>query len=296
MDSVPKESNGAAAFLTSQNGQRALIAAFSVVATLVLVWLPGTAFAYAFGLPFLFFVPGFALVRLFFWKGTSMEAKFVLSLGLSIIAVIALAFILVLTPIGLASDTSRLSLVVFTLAAVALETFWLRADRARKDEPKTEAPPEPAPEPTAKPDKVVAAMIATALVISGISLGLIVTAEYPSRTSFALTDENGLVVTNTTRDLNTSLVLVFHVKNGEDGARDFTVEAYASNVDPNGTEVFTNMTFEKAGLAKGGEWNQSVTLFFGEASTFRINLDLYIQAPGSAPVFYGQLHMWFKVQ
>jgi len=272
-----------------------LIAAFSVAATIVLVSLPGTALAYAFGLPFLFFIPGYALVRLFFWKGTSLETKFVLSLGLSILAVIALGFVLVMT-IGLFPNTTRGSLAVFALGAVALETLWLNADRAKKDETKPEISPEPAPEPSGKPDKVVAAMIATALVISGISLGLIVTADYPSRTSFAVTDSSGQVVTNTTRAINTTLVLVLHVRNGEDGPRTFTMDAYANNVNPNGTDVFENRSFEMQDLAKGGEWSQSVTLYFNETSIFRINFDLYIQQVGKAPVLYGQLHIWFEAR
>jgi len=269
------------------------IAAFSVAATLVLVLLPGSVAAYAFGLPFLFFVPGFALVRLFFWKGTSIEAKFVLSLGLSILAVVALAFILVLTPLKLAPDTARGSLVVFALAAVALETLWLKADRGKKADAKDESMPEPEPEAPGKPDKVVAAMIATALVISAISLGLIVTADYPSRTSFSLTDADGKVVTNTTRQQHTSLVLVFHVKNGEDGPRDFVVEAYADNTQPAGVHVFDNKSYERDGLARGGEWDQSVTVYFNQSLIYRINFDLYIQEPGQDLLFYGQLHMWF---
>jgi len=268
------------------------IAAFSIAATLVLVLLPGSVAAYALGLPLLFFVPGFAVVRLFFWKGTSVEAKFVLSLGLSILAVVALAFVLVLTPIGLAADTARGSLVVFALSAVVLETVWLRADRSKKTDVKDQGLTEPATEEQGKPDRVVAAMIATALVISVVSLGLIVTADYQSRTSFSLTDENGMVP-NTTRPQDVPLVLVLHVKNGEDGPRNFTVDAYADQEKPPGYHAFDDTNFRCDNLAKGEEWSQPVTLYFNQSLVYRINFDLYIEEPGQDPVFYGQLHMWF---
>jgi hypothetical protein len=269
------------------------IAAFSVAATLVLVLLPGSVAAYAVGLPFLFFVPGFAVVRLFFWMGTSVEAKFVLSLGLSILAVVALAFVLVLTPIGLAPDTARGSLVVFALSAVVLETAWLNADRSKKADAKDQTLAEPTIEEPGKPDRVVAAMIAAALVISVVSLGLIVTADYPSRTSFSLTDENGKVLTNTTRPQDVPLILVFHVKNGEDGPRNFTVNAYADQVKPPGYHAFDNKSFRYDSLANGEEWSQPVTLYFNQSLVYRMNFDLYIEEPGQDPVFYGQLHMWF---
>ncbi len=293
LESAPGGTSRAISFLMSHNGQRVSIAAFSVAATLVLALSPGSVAAYAFGLPLLFFVPGFAVVRLFFWKGTSLEAKFVLSLGLSILSVIALAAILVLTPIGLDSNTARGSLAVFALAAVSLETTWLRADRSKKPDPKDEVVSEPSPEGQGKPDKVVAAMIATALVISVVSLGLIVTADYPSRTSFSLTGDDGKVVTNATRQQGTSLVLVFHVRNGEDGPRSFTVNAYADNIHPEGVPVFDNKSYENDNLAKGGEWSEPVTIYFNQSVIYRINFDLYIEEPGQNPVFYGQLHMWF---
>jgi len=146
LESAPGGTSGPISFLMSHNGQRVAIAAFSIAATLVLVLLPGGPFAYAFGLPYMFFVPGFTVVRLFFWRGHSLEAKFVLSLGLSILVLIALAFVLVLTPIGLAPESAIGSLIVFTLAAVAVETTLLKADRPRKGEAK-----EPAPEPS--PDR-----------------------------------------------------------------------------------------------------------------------------------------------
>ena len=291
MESAPRGTDKAVAFLMSHNGQRVSIAAFSLVATLVLLLLPGGPAAYAFGLPFLFFVPGFAVVRMFFWNGTSVETKFVLSLGLSILVVIFLALILALTPIGLGSDSARASLVVFTLAAVVLETAWLKADRGKKPEAKEEVP-QPEPEQLGKGDKVVAAMIATALIVSAVSLGLIVTADYPSRTSFSLTDAEGKVVTNTTRQQLTNLTLVFHVKNGEDGARNFSVNAFADNILPVGTHPFENQSYSQV-LAKGEEWDQPVVVYFNHSMIIRINFDLYIQEPGHDQQFYGRLQMWF---
>ncbi|MDH3365954.1 MAG: DUF1616 domain-containing protein, partial [Thermoplasmata archaeon] len=116
-------------FLESHNGQRVAICAYSVLATLVLLAYPGTAAALALGIPYLFFIPGFAVVRLVFWRNTSIEAKFVLSMGLSILVVILLGLLLVLTPIGLNVDTTRASMILFSLGAVALETFVWPASR-----------------------------------------------------------------------------------------------------------------------------------------------------------------------
>ncbi len=278
------ELEGLARFLRTDNGQRIALCVFAVVSTLVLLFFPGSIAAYAFGLPFMFFVPGFAVVRLFFWKGTSPEAKFVLSLGLSILVVIFLGLFLVLTPIGLGSDSTRASLIVFTLGAVALDVFLPRkeeAPRKRAVAQKGDAPQ--------KPDKVVAAMLATALVVSGVSLGLIVTADYPSRTYFALTDTNDMVVTNTTFPINATLELVLHMKNGEDGQRNFTLVAYALN-DPS----FGTQTFSKA-LGKGDTWNQTVVFELVQYGYFRLDFDLYIQEGAKAPYLYGNLHLWISV-
>ncbi len=292
MESAPGGTSRSISFLKSQNGQRVTVAAFSIAATLVLALFPGGQAATAVGMIYMFFVPGFAVVRLFFWRNTTAEAKFVLSLGLSILVVIGLGLLLVLTPIGLSSESAIGSLVVFTLAAVVAEATWLKADRPSK-KPEKEAPPEPAPEPRGKPDRVVAAMIVTALIVSAVSLGFMVTADYPSRTSFSVTDEFGKVVTNTTRQLSTNQSLVLHIKNGEDGPRDFTVKAYASNITLNNTVVFENKTFTSS-LAKGATWDQPVTVYFNYSTVYRINFDLYISEPGQPATFYGQLHIWFN--
>jgi len=276
------------AFVESHMGQRLVVTAYAVVATVIVAVFPGGPLAFAFGLPLLFFVPGFAVVRLFFWKGTAMETKFVLSLGLSILAVIFLGLFLVLTPIGLDQDTTRGSLVLFTVAAVALETFWLRADRVDEKAEKPAKAKEPAPKPVqAKPDKVVAAMIATALAVSAISLGLIITADYPSRTYFAITDENGLVITNTTRTPGTNITMVVHMKNGEDGPRTFMMVAY--------NESLYGPEWHNKSMAKNELWNVTIVFTLGEPGTYRIDFDLYIQEEGEEAYFYGNLHMWFQV-
>jgi len=206
-------------FLETHNGQRLTIALFSIVATLVLLLLPGTAAAFAFGLPYMFFVPGFAVVRLFFWKGTSLEARFVLSLGISVLVIIFLGLFLVLTPIGLDSNTTRASLIVFALSAVAAEMV---KNRNAEDETAKKTRTEKV-EPF-KFDKVVAAMLGTALVVSGICLALIITAEYPSRTYFAMT-EDGSAKINSTRVLGSNITLTIEMHNGEDGPREFSMAA-----------------------------------------------------------------------
>ena len=274
-------------FLETHNGQRLAIALFSIVATLVLVLLPGTAAAFAFGLPYMFFVPGFAVVRLFFWKGTSVEAKFVLSLGISILVIIFLGLFLVLTPIGLDSNTTRASLVVFALAAVAAETV-----RNRKEpEHKEDQPARMTRTEKVAPfefDKVVAAMIATALVVSGVCLALVITAEYPSRTYFAMT-EDGSAEINSTRVLGSNITLTVEMHNGEGGLREFSMVAHCWNSThwgfqwynvsmEDGDTQFVNITFE---LDQPGEW--------------RFDFDLYIQEEGQEEYLYGNLHIWLDV-
>ncbi len=252
-------------------------------ATLVLLALPGTWAAMAFGIPYMFFVPGFAVVRLVFWKGTSLEARFVLSLGLSILVIIFLGLFLVLTPIGLYSDSTRASLILFTVAVVALEVFW-------KPAPEERAMPEAEDEKPFKVDKVVAAMLGTALVVAAISLGLIVTAEYPSRTYFAMTDENGSADINTTRDIGSTITLVIEMHNGEDGPRTFTLVAYGWNTSLYGTHWY-NYTLEK-----GETVNQTVTYQLDTSGIWRLDFDLYIQEQGQVAFFYGNLHLWFSVE
>jgi len=291
---VSESSSGAldriASFFETQNGQRLAITSASIVAIVILVIFPGNILAYIFGLPLIFFVPGYAVVRLFFWRDTSPETKFVLSLGLSILAVIILALILTLTPIGLMPSTSILSLIVFILGAVVLEAGWLHADRpAKKANGAQKAAPAPEPEPPEKMDKVVVAMIATALVVSAISLGLIVTAHYPSRTYFAMTDETGSANINTSRTAGQDIVLVLHMKNGEDGQRMFTLIFHDWNSTVHGTQQF-NKT-----MAKGEVWNKTVTIQLAQAGTFRLDFDLYIQETGKDPILYGNLHLWIQV-
>jgi uncharacterized membrane protein len=270
-------------FLETHNGQRLAIALFSIIATLVLVLLPGTAAAFAFGLPYMFFVPGFAVVRLFFWKGTSLEARFVLSLGISILVIIFLGLFLVLTPIGLDSDTTRISLIVFTLAAVAAE---MGKNRKAEEEPEQETTTEEI-EPF-KFDKVVAAMIGTALVVSAICLGLIITAEYPSTTYFAMT-EDGSAKINSTRDLMSNITLTIEMHNGEDGPRHFAMAAYCWN-DTHWDKRWYNWT-----MGEDDTKFANVTFYLDQPGVWRFDFDLYIQEVGEAEYLYGNLHVWLNV-
>jgi uncharacterized membrane protein len=271
-------------YLETQNGQRVAICAFSIVAVIVLAALPGGILAYVFGIPFMFFIPGFAVVRMFFWKDNTPEARFVLSLGISILVVVLLGLLLVLTPIGLDQNTTRASLIVFSLAAVASETFWLRADRGVSDRQ--------ARQRTAKPvvlDLVVIAMLATALVVSAISLGLIVTAKYPSRTYFAVTDASGHVLANTTLVEGTNLTLVVHIKNGEDGQRNFTLVSYKII-----SGSYTAQNFSRT-LNKNELWDQAISFNLTPAGYQRVDFDLYIQKGSELPYHYGNLHIWLVV-
>ncbi len=273
-------------FLETDNGQRLFVCLFSVVATMLLLMFPGGAIALAVGIPFVFFIPGFTIVRLFFWKTTSSEAKFVLSMALSIVIVIFLGLFLALTPIGLSSDSTRASLMTFAIAAVALETLALPANRGS---PAKATDEERRPSVPVRTDKVVASLLAVALVVSGVSLSLIVTAEYPSRTYFAVTDENGKVFTNFTFGVNTSLTVVLHMKNGENGARNFTVVGYVLD-----TQEYPLYSYSKA-LQEGEEWNQTMTFELLVTGHFRLDFDLYIQEGQLPPYKYGNLHFWFGV-
>jgi len=275
--------SGVARFLETHNGQRLAIALFSIAATLVLFLLPGTAAAFAFGLPYMFFVPGFAVVRLFFWKGTTIEAKFVLSLGLSILVIIFLGLFLVLTPIGLDSDTTRISLVVFALAAVAAEMV---KNRDAVEEPEEKVSVEKA-EPF-KIDKVVAAMLATALVVSGICLALIITAEYPSRTYFAMT-EDGSADINSSRVLGSNITLTVEMHNGEDGQRTFSMAAYCWN------DTHWDTTWYIFTMDEGATESVDVTFLLDLPGVWRFDFDLYIQESGQEQYLYGNLHLWLEV-
>jgi len=272
-------------FLKTDKGQRLTLVAFAVVATAVLWLFPGSVLAFVLGIPLLIFVPGFAVVRLFFWSGTSPEAKFVLSLGLSILVLIILGLILVLTPTGLSDDTTRASIILFVIGAVAVDILWKRPDKAEARKP---AVPELAKTArTIKLDKVVVSMLGTAIAISVISLGLILTANYPSRTYFALTDDAGSVDINTTIEHGSTLNLVIHMKNGESGERTFRMVAH------NETILYhyeVNRT-----LQKGELWEENVSIYSDRWGEFIINFDLYIQKQGSPEYFYGNLHIKIEV-
>ncbi len=274
-------------FVRTDNGQRMTVIVFSLIATLVLLAFPNTVAAYAFGIPFIFFVPGFTVARMFFWKGTSPEARFVLSLGLSILVLIFLGLILVLTPIGLTSDSARASLILFTLVAVAAETFISRGNRGDGGEEPRQLQTRKIEK--TKPDIVVAAMLATALAVSAISLGLIITAEYPSRTYFAITDTEGKIIDNTTFIQGTNVSFVLHMKNGEDGPRNFTLVAYGMGTPAFGTQTFMTI------IDRGETWNKTVTMQMTEGGYFRLDFDLYIQEDAQPRYLYGNLHMWIAV-
>ncbi len=277
-------------FLESHNGQRAAICAYSVLATLVLLSYPGTAAALIVGIPYLFFVPGFAVVRLVFWSKTTVEAKFVLSMGLSILVVILLGLLLVLTPIGLNSETTRASMILFSVGAVALETFVWPASRNDKQEVTKERK---ATEEPFKIDKVVAAMLGTALVVSAISLGLIITAEYPSRTYYAMTDEWGNATIDTTYDVGTNLTLIIEMHNGEDGDRTFSLYSFGTNNTTAFDEQWNNRT-----LAKGETCSLPITFHLDDRGIFRLVFMLYIQEEGLAPYLYSEnpVQLWIDVR
>jgi len=276
-------------FLQTDDGQRISICVFSIVATLALMAFEGGALAFVFGIPYMFFIPGFAIVRLFFWEKTSPEAKFVLSLGLSVVAMIFLGMALVLTPIGLDPNTTRLSLIVFAIGAVAVETLWRRGMKAPEATPEAKKAAE-TPPPPVKIDKVVAAMLATALVVSGLSLGLIVTAEYPSRTYFAMTGEDGKIITNVSRLINTTLVVNIEMKNGEGGPCSFTLVAYRTSAA--GEEE--SRTFSRD-MSEGDVWTETIEFWLNTTGYFRVDFDLYITKEGEPPFLYGNLHLWYGV-
>lgn len=289
MSSAPKNERNPlerfVSFLETDNGQRLAVCVFSIFAVLILLAFGGTVAAIIIAIPFVFFVPGFTVVRLFFWKTTTPEAKFVLSMGLSILVVIFLAVILVFTPMELNSNSARASLVVFSIGAVALEMFVLPANR-----PVGKTVPQPSPpKRPVKMDKVVAGMLATSLVVSAISLGLIVTAEYPSRTFFAMTDENGRVITETEWAVNSTLTILIQMKNGEEGARNFTLVGYILNSDK-----FPSYSYSRA-LQSGEGWNQTMAFPLNVTGNFNLLFDLYIQEDLLPPVKYGTLNLWFAV-
>jgi hypothetical protein len=140
-----------------------------------------------------------------------------------------------------------------------------------------------------KSDKVVAGMLAGALVVSAISLGLIVTAEYPSRTYFAVTGEDGKVITNFTRTTNTTLTVMLEMKNGEDGPRNFTVVGYVLN-----STDYPSYSYSKV-LQKGETWNQTMSFDLTVTGHFRLDFDLYIQEEQQPPYKYANLHFWIGV-
>ena len=277
-------------FLESHNGQRIVICAYSILATIVLLTYPGTAAALIVGIPYLFFIPGFAVVRLVFWRNTSIEAKFVLSMGLSILVVILLGLFLVLTPIGLNSDTTRASMILFSLAVVALEVLVWPASRGDEKRDVTERRVKEEP---FKIDKVVAAMLGTALVVSAIAIGLIITAKYPSRTYYAMTNEWGSAEINTTYDAGTNLTLIIEMHNGEDGARVFSLNAFGAN----NTTVFGEQWFNRT-LERGETWNVSVTFNLDTPGIFRLVFMLYIQEGDSEAYLYSEnpVQLWIEVR
>jgi len=181
-------------------------------------------------------------------------------------------------------------MILFSLGVVALEVFvwpasrWDVKEKAPKERRIKEEP--------FKIDKVVAAMLGTALVVSAVSLGLIITAEYPSTTYYAMTDESGSANIETTYVVGSNITLVIEMGNGEDGVRLFSLQAYgADNVTTFGEQWF-NVT-----LGEGEKTNVTMTFDLDTTGIFRIVFYLHIQEEGHEPYVYSEnpVQLWIQV-
>jgi uncharacterized membrane protein len=172
-----------------------IIIILSILTVIAVLALPdGNALRILFAIPFLLFIPGYALVS-FLWtkKGDlgNLE-RIALSFGLSIAIIIVLGLILNYTPWGLSLLLILMSCFGFIIAFSMLalyrrmktpveERFFIRFDFGL---PKGELP---------RTDKILTILIVASLIVAGSVLGYVVVTQKTGEryTEFYILDKNG---------------------------------------------------------------------------------------------------------
>lgn len=203
-----------------------LLAAVSSVA------LPKSPITFVFMIPFFFFLPGYALTRLIFRKSLEFDVLLLTSVALSVIVSIALAAVMLLTPIGLSQIGILVAIVAVTLVSLALEMLMRKENRQFEIElkmPKRE-----------DIDPVVAVAIAFGLVLIGAFAYIIATTHAPSTTNVYFLSESDTLQMPTNASVGATVNFTVVMTNGEGSAAEFEVQIFNNTKLYNATESPVN--------------------------------------------------------
>jgi len=249
--------------------------AVTVLSVLSSLLLPETPVAFAFMIPFIFFLPGYAMTRLFFSRGLEMDMFILTSMGLSVVSTVLIAMILSITPIGMSQLTVLIAISGLTFIGFIADT-WLHRENRRFEidiaMPKKE-----------DVDPVIAVSIAFGLVLIGIFSYIIFTTHPPTDTMINLLSENGDIRLPNNATVGSDVNFTVVMKNGEGRGAEFKLMVYNNSALYNGTESADNsytVTLEDDETVE-----RDFSLAFSEAGEQDIEARVFIDGE-----FYGELH------
>lgn len=252
--------------------------AMTALSALSSLLLPGNAVTFALMIPFLLFLPGYAVTRLLFNKKLDLDLFILTSIALSVVSSIIIGLILAVTPIGLSQITLLASVTALTFAAFVLDIYRHRENRhfeivvlaPRKEDV----------------DPVIAVAIAFGLVLIGIFSYIIVTTHPPSNTSVNLLSDAGDATMPNHATVGEDVNFTVVMKNGEGRVAEFKVMIYNNSALYNGTESPQNSY--AATLDDRQTVERDFIVSFSVAGEQEVQARVFIDGE-----FYGELH--FKV-
>ncbi|MDH4123914.1 MAG: DUF1616 domain-containing protein, partial [Thermoplasmata archaeon] len=227
---------------------------------------------FGLGMILIFFLPGYAITRLFFTDRVDFDLFMLLSIGLSVISSMIIATGLALAGV-LTLQSSLSALLGITL--IALMADKMRHHTNRKFEVEIKKPRKEDVDP------VIAIGIAFGTVLIAIFAYLLVTANPPSTTHIILMSEDGGTDLPANGTVGISLNFTFEVMNGEGRQAEFSVQTFVNGTMMN--EVVMMMENEE---------NHTLSLNATpyDSGYQQIMVKVYIDDQ-----YYGELHFWVNV-
>jgi uncharacterized membrane protein len=245
-----------------------------------------------FGLPFLLFLPGYALVSALWAKNTELDMleRTALSLGLSIALVALVGFGLNFTPLGITLNSVVIGLFILILILVGLT--WYRRLQLKPEErfQLKFGVVNDTMDAISSANKLIVLMVVIAIIIGG---GLLVyIALNPPQETFTelfILDENGA-----TEDYPSSLIvnesaqITIVVISHEEETIDYNIVVWLRPL--NGTdEILSNYVFS---LENEKKWQQDIIFNISISGKFKVEIEL-TKENGSTP--YATNHLWIDV-
>lgn len=260
---------------------RTLTGLVSIAAVASSLFLGSSPITFALALLLLFFLPGYALTRLFFGRDLKLDMFILISIGTSLLATILIAFALALT-VRLTTESALASLLTLTLGALIFDR--LRHPQNRKIEVEIVRPKKEDIDP------IVGTALAFGIIVAAAFAYLIITAEHPSRTHIILMstdDDDNLPWNGTVGEL---IDFRLELMNGDGQIADFRVEIF---VGESQSEFYVDDVLQNEFMT---------TLENMEKEAF--NLSVSPTVPGDQQImvkvyidgeYYNEVHFWVSV-